>query len=93
MDDLLRAASLLDPAELLARAGVPISKDYKIFVMGDDSFIVLATTPEALARMHEAGYSPKQITPYLQGFVVEKVFSKREAPPPAGTPAEPTVND
>ena len=37
--------------------------------------------PQLLKEMQEAGYSPKQITPYLQGFVVEKVFEKRGSPP------------
>jgi hypothetical protein len=72
--------NVLDPADLLAKAGVPVSKDYRIYVMGDDSFIVLATTMEAVEKMHSAGYSPKQITPYLQGFVIENVMVRKEPP-------------
>jgi hypothetical protein len=64
----------MDPGELLAKAGLQVSRDYKVYVMGDDSFVVLATTPDAVAKMQSAGYSPTQITPYLQGFVIKKAF-------------------
>ena len=68
----------LDPAELLAKAGVKVSRDVKVYVMGDDSFLVLATTPEAVARMQDAGLTPTQVTPFMTGFVIKKALVKDE---------------
>jgi hypothetical protein len=56
-----------------------VSADYTVYMV-DDNLVVFPKTTEAHEALAKAGYAQTQITPYLQGFVVQKLLADKPAP-------------